>query len=432
MSQNKIILLTDDSSERLHFIVQLVFNQHLGLDVFMTNDSSLFQKSALPKITYSSQHHRSDSMLFIEKKSNILFENFISKDDPMMLFQQADILGKIFLIVSRYEEYSLNQTNALSFDAHNRFRASASINHKLDFLHKPIVNQWIIQIKNQLTEKFKDLNFKSTSFKFTPTYDIDQAWAMKNKGIFRNFGGLFRDLLTGHFKKAFQRVLVLTSLARDPEFTFDFLNQLDKKYNLKPIYFWLLGNHSEHDKNINWQNRTFQNLIRHLAKTHQMGLHPSYLSNDNDETLTMEKNRFETITKLPLSISRQHYLKLRLPETYQRLIKLGVEADYSMGYSDDIGFRAGLCTPFFWFDLVENKTTDLLIYPFAVMEVTLKEYLKLEPDEALAHVKQLVDEVKAVEGNFVSLWHNSTLSNTDEWQGWQQLYIDMIEYAKLK
>jgi hypothetical protein len=384
-------------------------------------------------VAYTTHFETTDSILFIEKKSNILFENHISKDNPILVFEQADVLGKIFFLISRYEEYIADKNDATVFDTHNRFKASASIGQKQDFLHKPIVNQWIIQIKNQLNEKFMGLNLIPKSFQFIPTYDVDQAWSVTHKGLLRNIGGFLKELSQGQFKVAFRRIFVLMKLQKDPEHTFDFLNQLDKKYNLKPIYFWLLGDHSEHDKNIHWQNRSFQNLIRRIANTHIVGLHPSYLSNDNDESLTNEKYRFEAITKHPLSISRQHFLKLSFPETYRRLIGLGVDVDYSMGFSDDVGFRAGLCTPFYWFDILENKATNLRVYPFAVMEITLKEYLKLDHQEALSCVKELIDEVKKVEGTFLSLWHNSTLSDKDDWQGWRQVYVDMIDYiSKIK
>jgi hypothetical protein len=427
MLQNKLIFLTDILSNRLQYIVQLVFKEHLGLDVFLTTDKFLFLESALPKVAYTDHFVTTDSILLIEKKSNILFENHIVNTDPNIIFQEADMLGKIFFLVSRYEEYIADQTDEKIFDAHNRFKAAASINQKHNILRKPIVNEWIIQIKKELLVKFVDLKITTQTFQFIPTYDIDQAWAVRHKGLFRNIGGFLKEVSKGQFKVAFRRISVLINLQNDPEYTFGFLQQLDKKYNLKPIYFWLLGNHSEHDKNIPWDNRTFQNLIRRIAKTHQVGLHPSYLSNYNDATLTMEKDRFESITKQTLTISRQHYLKLRLPETYRRLIGLGVEADYSMGYSDNVGFRAGICTPFYWFDLTENKATNLQIHPFAVMEITMKEYLKLDTKEAFICVKNLIEEVKKVEGTFISLWHNSTLSDTDKWEGWRQVYVDMIE-----
>jgi hypothetical protein len=427
MLQNKLMFLTDNVSIRLQYVVNLIFSEHLDIDVFMTTDKSVFLESALPKVAYTTHFDNSDSIVFIEKKCNILFENNISKDDPNLIFERADILGKIFFLVSRYEEYVADKNDATVFDAHNRFKASASISQKQNILHKPIVNQWIIQIKNALTEKYVDIKIPPQTFQFTPTYDIDQAWSVRHKGWFRNIGGFFKELLNGQIKVAFRRISVLINLQNDPEYTFDFIQKLTVKHNLNPLYFWLLGDHSEHDKNIPWDNRAFQNLMRRTAKNHKIGLHPSYLSNDNDAILTMEKDRFETITKQSLSISRQHYLKLRLPETYRRLIWLGVNTDYSMGYSDDVGFRAGICTPFYWFDLTENKATNLQIHPFAVMEITMKEYLKLDPKEALMCVKKLIEEVKKVDGTFISLWHNSTLSDTDDWQGWRQVYVDMIE-----
>jgi hypothetical protein len=427
MLQNNLIFLTDNISIRLQYVVQLIFKEHLDLEVFMTTDKSLFLESNLPKVAYTLHSDNTDTIVFIEKKSNILFENHIAKDDPNHIFEKADVLGKIFFLVSRYEEYGADKNDATIFDAHQRFRASASVSQKQDFLHKPIVNQWIIQIKNQLIEKYVDIKITTQTFQFTPTYDIDQAWSVRHKGWFRNIGGFFKELLNGHFKVAFRRISVLFNLQNDPEYTFDFIQKLTTKHNLKPLFFWLLGNHSEHDKNIPWDNRAFQNLIRRIAKTHVVGLHPSYLSNNDDEILTNEKYRFESITKQTLTISRQHYLKLRLPETYRRLIGLGVEADYSMGYSDNVGFRAGICTPFYWFDLLENKATNLQIHPFAVMEITMKEYLKLDTKEATTCVKNLIEEVKKVDGTFISLWHNSTLSDTDEWEGWRQVYVDMIE-----
>ena len=42
------------------------------------------------------------------------------------------------------------------------------------------------------------------------------------------------------------------------------------------------------------------------------------------------KNRLEGITNMQTKRSRQHYLRFSLPETYQQLIDLEIEEDYSM------------------------------------------------------------------------------------------------------
>jgi hypothetical protein len=128
-------------------------------------------------------------------------------------------------------------------------------------------------------------------------------------------------------------------------------------------------------------------------------------------------------------ISRQHYLMLSFPHTYQQLQKLGIREDYSMGYAANSGFRAGTFTPFRFYDLTTECETTLVIHPFAVMDVTLRHYLKLTPDDALERIKQLIDKVRKVDGTFTSLWHNESLSEHGVWKGWRGIFEGMVEYA---
>ncbi|NJO89826.1 MAG: hypothetical protein HC831_13425 [Chloroflexia bacterium] len=55
---------------------------------------------------------------------------------------------------------------------------------------------------------------------------------------------------------------------------------------------------------------------------------------------------------------------------------MGITNDYSMGYSSHPGFRAGTCTPFYFFNLKTDEKTNLKITPFAVMDVGFIDYLK--------------------------------------------------------
>ena len=137
-----------------------------------------------------------------------------------------------------------------------------------------------------------------------------------------------------------------------------------------------------------------------------VGIHPSYGSGDRVESVQKEIRRLEQILDRPICSSRQHYLKMSFPETYRTLIANGIEEDYSMGYSEVPGFRAGTCTPFKFYDLQANEPTNLTVYPFAVMDRTLNDHLKLSPEEAIERVSDLFAEVKAVHGTLVSVWHN--------------------------
>ena len=44
-------------------------------------------------------------------------------------------------------------------------------------------------------------------------------------------------------------------------------------------------------------------------------------------------------------------------------------------------------------------------------------------------VKELLDSVKEVDGIFISLWHNETLSDDKHWKDWKQVYEYMIKEA---
>ena len=100
-----------------------------------------------------------------------------------------------------------------------------------------------------------------------------------------------------------------------------------------------------------------------------------------------------------------------------------------MGYADQIGFRAGICTPYKFYDIKTEQETQLTIYPFAVMDGTLNRYMKLNPQDALRMVKPVIQEIKNVNGDFILLWHNESLSERQEWKGWKDVYEEIVTLA---
>ena len=128
--------------------------------------------------------------------------------------------------------------------------------------------------------------------------------------------------------------------------------------------------------------------------------------------------------------SRQHFLKLDLPKTYKDLISVGVTDDYTMGFASRLGFRAGICTPYPFFDLIANIETSLMIHPFQVMDGTLNQYLKLSPSTAFSRVIDLYEEVKEVKGTFITLFHNDALSNMRHWKGWEDVFKEVVSKVK--
>ena len=159
-----------------------------------------------------------------------------------------------------------------------------------------------------------------------------------------------------------------------------------------------------------------------------VGIHPSFSSYLNVDKLRKEIKDLSEVLHRPLTKSRQHFLRMNLPRSYQKLIELDISDDYTMGYASQAGFRAGIADTFRFYDLENDMVTNLRVHPFALMDGTMRDYLNLDVDASLALAKQLVDEVKAVGGTFIYLTHNETLGGEKRWVGWPEMYRQLLEY----
>ncbi|NQX96970.1 MAG: hypothetical protein HRT73_03700, partial [Flavobacteriales bacterium] len=323
-------------------------------------------------------------------------------------------------LVSRYEEYLPHKK-----DEHDRFLASEGLAFQNSFLEIPLANIWINNLANKIESHFQNFKFEKKEFQFISTIDIDNAYAYKHKGFIRTVGILAKSLLKGtDFSK---KIKVIFGNDNDPYNTFDYQFKIHKKYNTSPIYFFLLGDYAANDKNISAKNTTFQTLIKSISDNNRIGIHPSYASNNNIGKITKEKNRLQTISQKEVRRSRQHYLKLNLPHTYRNLINNGITEDHTMGYAEQSGFRASICSPYYFYDLEKEEETTLLLFPFTTMEATFQYYLKSTPEEAIKHINKLMQKVKEVNGTFISVWHNESLSDEGIWKGWKIVYEKMLK-----
>ena len=335
-----------------------------------------------------------------------------------------DIFAASFYLISRYEEYLPHVK-----DIHGRYTAEQSLAFKYRFLEKPVVDIWAYKLLEVLKEKFPDYEYKKREYEFISTIDIDNAYAYKYKSFVRRVGGFFKDLLFFKLVNIWNRFAVTFNIKKDPFDTFQQIINIRKEKNIKTIFFFLIGDYTTFDTNVSASKNKFRLLIKEMVDYALVGLHPSYFTMTNASLLKKEKLRLEGIINMPIQRSRQHYLRFSLPETYQNLIDLEVEEDYSMGYASNVGFRAGTCTPFYFYDLDFEIQTPLKVFPFALMDTTLNDYMKLTPRQSLGRIRDLKNEVKAVNGSFITLFHNESLSDYDRWKGWKRLYDSMIKIA---
>lgn len=435
-----MLVYTPQITNRVQFIFKFVFEEFLGTELELSSDMDSFLGYHGEKMNYSKRAIGEE--LFV-MSSDLLLERGIkpqafneveynghlvpfSTNDESSLFP-FDIFSAAFYLMTRYEEY-------LPFraDEHGRYPGASSYAHKNKFLQTPVVDIWALELRDKIKERFPDLKFNKRAYKFIPSYDVDLAWCFKNKGWIRNLGGLFVSLRKLDFHNIGKRLSVLLGRAKDPFDTYQTQYDLHAENNLSAIYFILLGEYGLYDRNVANDNINYHNLIQNIADEAAVGIHPSYKSDSQLNLVKEEVGLLSSIVKAEITQSRQHFIRLKIPDTYQMLIDQELYKDFSMGYPDQIGFRASTASSFLFYDFGQEVTTPLRIYPFAVMDYTLQSYLRLSPEEAIQAIEKLVNACKEVGGLFIPLWHNHTLSEMNDWKGWLKVYESMMQTASAK
>ncbi len=434
----KLIVFVERITNRLSYIFDLMLHGQLGIEYELTNDVESFNTSDGPKLVYAKAPMV--NALF-QKASKLLFEYSIVEQNPTSVdygevkgifpvyhpdsIMPFDPFAAAFYFVSRYEEY-LAQVR----DCYGRFQAESTCMYEMGMLQKPLVNIYAQHLGQILKAAYPKLTIKKRKFHFVPTYDIDAAWAYLHKGFYRTTGGFLRDLYHSDFAEIRKRHRVLMRREKDPFDTYDFQLELQKKHNLHPVYFILCGDYDLNDKSISIRNDAFIKLIKHIGDYAEVGIHPSFSSYLDSDRIQMEINRLSNILNREITKNRQHFLRMTMPRSYQKLIELDITDDYTMGFASQAGFRAGIADTFRFFDLENDVITHLNVHPFALMDGTARDYLNLDIETTYTLTTQLIDEVKAVDGTFVLLCHNETLSGQKRWIGWPELYRRIIEYAR--
>ena len=435
----EVLVYTQRHTPRVDYAVRFVFEDILGVRVRITSSYSEAKVYSGVLISYCRLKVKEGVHIV---PHNLMIEDSIVRqkielfkwEDLTAFFKTSkdadipfDLFATTFFLISRYEEYLL-----FNPDKHNRFPSDESIAVQGDFLEEPLVDLWAYKLASKIKEKFPSFEINPRKFNFIPTIDIDNAYAYLHKGINRAILGTLKSLLTFNFRDVVDRMKVYLNIKKDPFDIYDNTFSVLKEWP-NTIWFALVGQFSRYDRNTPIQNYEFQNLLHKIGDRFKVGIHPSYRSGTSTDRVKAEITDISRVLNTKVTISRQHYLRIFMPTTYIHLSMLGIQEDYSMGYSDRVGFRASTCTPFYFYNLKEEKVIDLKIIPFQTMDFTLYEELNLTPLEALERIMGLVEKVHAVNGTFVSIWHNEYLSGVEPWKGWDLLMPLVLEKAtKLK
>lgn len=423
------------SSQRLEFVCDFIFRQCLGAEVEIVTDRTSFENKQGNKINYSAEGLTG---VFRINPSGLLTEKGIAAHKPKPWFENGqlyfyktelknptpalpfDIFSAVFYFVSRYEEWQ-----EYVADKHGRFGIEHSLLYKTKQHLVPVVDNWIQEFKEKVLEEMLGAKFPVQQAKILSTLDIDNLFAFKGKGFFRVCGAIIKDIFKGDFIHLRTRWKVLMGNEKDPFDIYDEVSCFCEEHQLPLIYFFLYRNKTKYDRTVEPGNKAFISVFERLKKyTVHIGLHPSYASNNAEQLLSEEFNKLTSHLKKGIQYSRQHFLIFDIRKTPRLLMRNGVVADFSMGYSNSPGFRAGTSRPFRYYDFDKEAVQSLFLVPFCFMDGAYSIHQKMSTEEAMKTLLEMGEQVRRTGGNFVTVFHERSFYD-HLYPGFSRLYKNL-------
>ncbi len=427
------MILAEHRSPRLNYIAGWLGERLFGSALkVVTHEADC--PSMMPLLNYSGRETRMTS--FAIPPCGLLSENAIGERDLQITGKAEearffptggdmgfDLFSAAFYLLSRYEEYLPH-----SLDEYGRFYYKDSIAWKGGFLKFPLLDIWLKNLKQQLLAFWPDLKFMPRDFTCQPSFDLDMAWAIRNKPHWVQTASLAKSFLTGRIRQFNDRYSALLGFQQDEFDVFDDLIELHRSLEQDPIFFILAAaRKAGYDRNISAENKEFIMLQVQLSKQVKTGMHLSWAASRDVDLMHQEQEYFRTtLGEKALRRNRMHYLNFSLPNTFRQLqaLPVPVQQDFSMGYGNINGFRASTSHPFYWYDLQKETITSLELIPFCWMDANAIFEQKNSLAEAAAELQFFHDTLKNCGGHLVTIGHNHMMGRDKAGREWWKMYAE--------
>lgn len=409
-----LLVYTQKITPRITYTFKQVCTRVLGIPVGFTSKIEEFVAHEGMKISYGKQSLANE--VFIQNVDLLLEQGMTDLEVKVQEWDEVpcffavsesssipfDIFAASFFLLSRYEEYLPHVK-----DKEGRFQASESLGFQENFLEQPVIDIWAQKFKKVLQARFPDQHFPKKTSSSENIVAVTEIFRYREKGVIRILLGLLGDIFQLKPKYVLHRFQVMLKLKRDPYDIYSKLIRYLKKHKISMKFMFQVSDFSSHDRNINYNRLDLQSLIKSVADYAEVGLQPGYYANQKFKVLKEEKRRLENILKRPVLSALNSKYNLLLPTTYNHMVELDFKNDYSMGYPEAIGFRAGTCTPFLFYDINFEVTTPLLLQPYAI---NIEAFQKMKETEIEYKVREIKRQVKMVDGKLISVFTNNDFS----------------------
>jgi peptidoglycan/xylan/chitin deacetylase (PgdA/CDA1 family) len=346
-----------------------------------------------------------------------------------------DLLKSSFYLLSGYQEKDHEQSDSLG-----RYPFENSVQSRLNFIRKPVVNYYFEEIINGLEDFCNNRNIKITrkkifnGFAFFLTHDVDRISYYNLNSLLntlKQFAGFSKSAKTKFW--LFKEVLNIGSRLinvfdrSDPYWNFSMLSGLEKKLGIHSAWFFLPEDQKHVDSYYKLSDKKISDLISFLMNEgHEIGLHGTVRSHYSVDALIKIKNELNAVTGLNRTGIRQHRLMWKHPDTALIHEEAGIVYDTTLGFAGYEGFRNSYCHPFRLYDFEKDRMLSYWEIPLIIMESTLFSYRNLDFADAIKTIDQLLSEIAAFNGILTLLWHNNYFDEVER-PGITTFYTGLLE-----
>jgi len=422
---------------------------HLGQHIHLheaIKDSMVFIKSGdeLPLFSNKIVFHLSEKDFSISdvmwiNELPVLFplsekESFFHINNNNIFFTH-DLLKSSFYLLTGFQEKD-NDT----FDSLGRFPYSSSVQAKLNFIQKPVVNYYFKEMIEGIKKHclLQNIEFKRKSpfngFAFFLTHDVDRIKYFTFNSLLYTIKLIFQsgkngksrlNLVKEIFRIGFHILNIFDK--SDPYWNFKNLTDQEKDLGINSTYFFLPKDQKHIDSYYYLGDRKIRELISFLQREgNEVGLHGTVRSSSSDTNLKKILSEFISVTNITRPGIRQHRLMWQHPHTARFHENEGISYDTSLGFADHEGFRNSYCHPFKLYDFENDRMLSYWEIPLIVMDSTLFHNRRLTIKTSMDAVITILGETIKFNGVFTLLWHNSYFNESDL-PGITDFYYNLLE-----
>ena len=341
-----------------------------------------------------------------------------------------DLFGSIFFLLTRYEEVVIDAR-----DRFGRFQAKDTVMFKAGVLDRPLVDEYTEILRRSIEACWPGTKFKERKFKIVPSHDVDVPFEYLFMPAWRVMRRMAAQIVRQRSLRAAKETLRMWQKVRagddmaDPQYT-DLLRmmEMNEKAGLPGIFYFIAGHTSPYDLDYDIEHPRVRRLLRTIhARGHVIGLHPSFGTLGRVDLIREELKRLqrvcdeERISQDVWSV-RSHYLRWESRRSFADFDAVGFDFDSTLSFAELAGFRCGTCHEYSTFDLASNRPLKLREQPLIAMECSVLQpyYQGLKFEEAAAFFAKLKERCRAMNGQYVFLWHNSSFPTPQDWELFEQ------------